>query len=200
MVRAAPRGQPNCTSTLPACTVVWRAACYRHRSCSPYLLCPRRPAGDTFLSLNLLLNESPLRSRRSICVSTGAPFHPLTSGGLAASPCRATNITTGLSVQVPSICRSSRCRWRLVFDENSGRPTGSVHLYVARTARAAFGGSRPRLSAAPGLCTAVANACAGAVLQPSAMHAQCSAVPHVYLDQGRSEGPAQAAQRSRLAL
>ena len=116
---------------------------------------PRRPAGDTFLSLNLLLNESPLRSRRSICVSTGAPFLPLTSGGLAASPCRAANITTALSVQVPSICRSSRCRWRLVFDENSGRPTGSIHLYAARTARAAFGGSRPRLSAAPGLCTAV---------------------------------------------
>ena len=122
---------------------------------------PSQAGCDTFLSLNLLLNESPLRSRRSICVSTGAPFLPLTSGGLAASPCRATNITTGLSVQVPSICRSSRCRWRLVFDENSGRPTGSIHLYVARTARAAFGGSRPRLSAAPGLCTAVANACAG---------------------------------------
>ena len=62
-------------------------------ACSPYLLCPRRPLGDTFLSLNLLLNESPLRSRRSICVSTGAPFLPLTSGGLAASPCRAANIT-----------------------------------------------------------------------------------------------------------
>ena len=38
-----------------------------------------------------------MRSRRSICVSTGAPFLPLTSGGLAASPCRATNITTALS-------------------------------------------------------------------------------------------------------
>ena len=69
---------------------------------------PRRPAGDTFLSLSLLLNESLLRSRHSICVSTGAPFLPLTSGGLGASPCRGANITPAPSVQAPSIWRSTR--------------------------------------------------------------------------------------------
>ena len=119
MVRAAPRGQSICTSTLPANPVVWRVACYRHRSCSPYLLCPRRPAGDTFLSLNLLLNESPLRSRRSICVSTGAPFLPLTYP-----------VASLLHLAVPQTSRPhSLCR----YHQSVVRVAAAGGLYSTRT-------------------------------------------------------------------
>ena len=83
MVRAAPRGQPLRTSALPACPVGEGCMPSAPLTCATTAV-PRRLVGDTFLSLSLLLNESPSRSVSSSIASTRAPFLPLASGCLAA--------------------------------------------------------------------------------------------------------------------
>ena len=118
---------------------------------------PRRPAGDTFLSLSLLLNESPLRSRHSSFISTGAPFIPLTSGGLAACPCRGANITPALSVQAPSICRSTRRAEPRWLEQISSSCCGSSIAHTALVPYGALGSSRTCACRGSGLCTAVPN-------------------------------------------
>ena len=199
-MRVPPRGQPFCTSALPACPVLLRSAFHRHRSLR--LTCRAFADGlvDMLLSLSSLPNESPLRSVPSSFAPRGVPILPPASDHHTPPPRPCANNhprpvcadTDDLSIDALS--------WPPVLNETLGSCCAQSDFRIARAARSALGSCRSHRGRFLELCTAVPRGIAAHVPCMYTFWVACALPNDACGDSGGALGLSRTAQGSRAAV